>query len=166
MSAGESATWDALAREAGARRGEAEQRVERQLLRFSLAGDAYAMSVEGVREIVRMRKVTPIPRVPEAIPGVISLRGDILEVIDLRRRLGLPPAEPTRSSRIVVVVAGEGRTAGLLVDEVTEVLRVAEAELRPSGASDAAAVESLCVRGDRFISLLDLDRILEFDADH
>lgn len=154
--------WEELAR--GAAQGAVtpeESVLLHELLVFTLNGDPYAVAVERVREIVRLRPITPVPRVPDAIRGVISLRGEVVQVIDLRRRIGLPPMEPTRSTRIVVLHGEDGRLSGLLVDAVSEVLRVTEDRLRPDGPGDAATVAGLCVRGDQFVSLVDLDRVLE-----
>ena len=92
------------------------------------------------------------------------MRGEILQVIDLRRRLGSTPTEPTRSTRIVVVHGGDGQVAGLLVDAVTEVLSVTEETLRRD-AGEHEMVEALCDRAGEFVSLLDLDRVLEIDAE-
>jgi purine-binding chemotaxis protein CheW len=103
-----------------------------------------------------------VPRLSVEVLGVISLRGEIVEVVDLRRRLGLEPTAPDRRSRIIVVYGTDGGIAGLLVDGVAEVLSVDESDLR-SASGDA--VESLCVRGDEFVSLLDLDRVLEINGD-
>jgi purine-binding chemotaxis protein CheW len=97
-------SWDELARTA-ARKEETSTELEslRQLLTFNVAGTPYAVPVEAVREIVRMRPITPVPRTSSHVCGVISLRGEIIQVVDLRLRLGLPAAEITRSSRIVVI---------------------------------------------------------------
>ncbi len=158
-------SWEALARAAAQRTPLPDPYAERQLLAFALDGDLYALPVERVREVARLRPITPVPRAPRDVRGVVSLRGEIAQVIDLRRRLGLAPAEPGRSARIVVVYAGDSGVAGLLVDAVTEVFRVPEEAVRPASA-DAQAVESLCVRGQSFVSLLDLERLLELDAGH
>lgn len=158
--------WDALARAAAQGDApEAERDQERQLLAFSLDGGAYALAVERVREIARLRPVTPVPRVPRDVLGVVSLRGEIVQVIDLRSRLGLPVGEPGRKARIVVVYAGDGGVAGLRVDAVTEVMRVSEDAIR-APSSEADSVEALCVRGEAFVSLLDLERVLDLDAGH
>jgi purine-binding chemotaxis protein CheW len=156
-------SWDALARSAARRAPVADPDAERQLLAFAIDRDRYALPVERVREIARLRPITPVPRVPRDLRGVISLRGEIVQVIDLRARLGLVATEPRRSARIVVVYAGDSGVAGLLVDAVTEVLRVPEESIR-AVAGEADAVEALCVRGESFVSLLDLDRVLELDA--
>lgn len=156
--------WDALAREAAARREASVSEELQQLLTFRLDDSPYALPVERVREIVRIRPITPVPRVPVDVRGVISLRGEIVQVVDLRRRLGLATREPGRSSRIIVVHGGDGRVAGLLVDAVREVLSVSDEALRPA-SGDVGAVETLCVRGEEFISVVDLDRVLAVDAD-
>jgi len=156
--------WEALAEQAARHReGEAAVEERLQLLALELAGTPYALPVERVREIVRVRPVAPMPRVPREILGLISLRGEIVQVVDLRRRLGLPEAEPTRASRVVIVHGSEGRITGLVVDAVTEVLSVREDSLRPA-SSESTAVESLFVRGERFVSVLELDRVLSLDA--
>lgn len=159
--------WDQLARAASNRADAAEdQEALRELLAFELDGAPYAIPVEHVREIVRIRPITPVPRMPEEVRGVISLRGEIVQVIDVRRRLRLAPADPTRSSRIVVVHDDGGRVAGILVDAVTEVLRVSEDAIRPTSAGEAGAVESLCKRGDRFVSMVDLGHLLNVHTEH
>jgi purine-binding chemotaxis protein CheW len=127
-----------------------------------LAGAPYAVPVERVREIVRLRTVTPMPRTPDWLRGVISLRGEVVQVVDLRMRLGLACSEPTRKSRIIVLHGDEeDRLAGVLVDAVREVLRVAPDAICPSTSSDLMAVQEMCRNGDEFVSILDLERALE-----
>lgn len=154
--------WEALAREAAVREAASTEYLQ-QLLTFELAGAGYGLSVERVREIVRIRPITPVPRVPEHVRGVISLRGEIVQVVDLRRRLGLEPVEATRATRIVVVHGGDGRVAGLLVDAVREVISVSDESLRQA-SGEVDVVKALCVRGEQFVSLVDLDRVLAVDA--
>jgi len=154
--------WQALARAAsGGPQSREDATLLREFLTFQLAGDPYAVPVERVREIVRLRPITPIPRVPEALRGVISLRGEVIEVVDLRLRLGLTPTEPTRASRIIVLHGEDGRMSGLLVDAVTDVLRVTEEAIRTDGQGESGRVGALCVRGDQFVSVLDFERVLD-----
>jgi purine-binding chemotaxis protein CheW len=156
--------WDALAREAARRRDSGSEPVEiLQLLTFEIEGAPYALPVERVREIVRIRPITRVPRMPEDVRGVISLRGEIVQVVDLRRRLGLGCVEPNRRSRVIVVQEASGQVAGLLVDAVTEVLSVTDDALRPA-SGEVGSVEALCVRNDEFVSLVDLDRVLAVDG--
>lgn len=158
-------SWDDLARRAARNGGDAAQAaVLRQLLCFVMDGSPYALPVESVREIVRLRPITPVPRMAASVRGVISLRGEILQVVDLRQRLGLPAREPTRAMRIVVVQLEDGRVAGVLVDAVREVLRVAEGDIGPAPGEGAGLVEALCARDGEFVSLLDLERALGVDA--
>lgn len=156
--------WQALAR-AALRREPTPPSPEllHELVVVMLDGDPYAIPVERVREIVRLRPVTPMPRVPAGIRGVISLRGEVIQVIDLRIRLGLGAASPDRHSRIVVLHGRDAEAAGLLVDSVRDVLRTPDASLRePTGGGSAIA--ALCVWGPELLSVLDVDRVLDFGA--
>ena len=158
-------SWADLARGAARREVESSEEMRRELLVLWLDGDPYALPVERVREIVRMRAITSVPRVPAAVRGVISLRGEIVQVIDLRRRLGLRGEEiAARRARIVVLNGDDGQLTGLLVDRVSEVLRVDEGSLRPPASRDADTVAGLAAYGERFVSLFDVDRLLELDA--
>jgi purine-binding chemotaxis protein CheW len=153
-------SWHALARRAAHDRsaptaGEAV----RELLVFALDRSPYAVPVEHVREIVRVRPVTPIPGVEACVCGVISLRGEIIQVVDLRRRLGLAPAELGRASRIVVLHGHDTRAAGLLVDTVREVLRAPEAAIGPPVGGESGAVEALYADAGEFVSIVDIDRV-------
>ena len=153
--------WRGLARDAA--RGYMAETADptellRELLVFGLDGAAYAVPVERVREIVRVRELTRVPRAPVWLRGVIALRGEVVEVVELRRRLGLPDAPPDRSSRIVVLHGDDDRVTGLLVDSVSEVHRVAEDAIMPAQGVDGGAVAEVCLRGEEFVSILDVDR--------
>jgi purine-binding chemotaxis protein CheW len=157
-----SGSWDELARAAASRRqGNAPVEVMRQLLCVRVDGAPYAVPVENVREIVRVRPITPIPRTTGDVRGVISLRGEIIQVIDLRLRLRLPPAVVAKANRIVVVQSDGGRVAGVLVDEVREVLRVSESAIGSPPAGEAGIVAALCANGAEFVSIVDPERLLE-----
>ncbi len=161
----EARDWDALARAAADRSGSSESLDEvRQLLSFELAGAPYAVPVERVREIVRMRPVTPVPRTSEDVRGVISLRGEMIELIDLRHRLGLGSIESSRRTRIIVTSASDDEVVGLLVDAVREVLRVSAEAIQPATGSDTGVVNDLCALRNEFVSMIELDRLLILDA--
>jgi purine-binding chemotaxis protein CheW len=157
--------WETLARTA-ARTGEesAEPEILRELLAFLLVGIPYAIPVERVREIVRLRKITPMPRVPPDLLGVISLRGEVVQVLDLRMRLGLECPEPTRISRIIVLHGDDEKVTGVLVDAVQEVLRVSESAIRPASSGEGDCVSELCIRGDEFVSIVELEKVLDINA--
>lgn len=133
------------------------------LVVFELAGDSYGVEIAAVNTIIRMENVTEIPRTPSFVEGVINLRGSIIPVIDLRKRFGLVAGEYTKASRIAVVES-KGQLVGLIVDAVTETLRLPQdsIEQTPSVANSA---DSDFVRGvgkleDRLVVLLDLEKIL------
>ena len=109
--------------------GEPSQRVE--LCTFRIGGEDYAVDIMRVREIINPLPVTPVPRAPAFIEGVIRLRSEVIPVVDVRKRFALPPVPPTRKTKYLVVRIGDRRLA-LVVDEVTEVVRLAREEIRPA----------------------------------
>jgi purine-binding chemotaxis protein CheW len=133
------------------------------LATFFLAREEYGVDVRQVQEIRRVAEITSVPRAPEFVRGVINLRGRILPVLDLRRRLGLGEVEVERASRIVVVRLKE-RLLGLLVDGASQVLKVplsrieaAPEEVVQKGGDYIRGVAKL---DDRLIILVDLERLL------
>jgi purine-binding chemotaxis protein CheW len=133
------------------------------LATFFLDREEYGVDVRQVQEIRRMSEITTVPRAPEFIRGVINLRGRILPVLDLKRKLGLGEVEAGRATRIVVVRVGE-RLLGLLVDGASQVLKVAVSHIEPppeevleKGGDYIRGVAKL---DDRLIILVDLGRLL------
>jgi purine-binding chemotaxis protein CheW len=110
---------------------------EVQLCTFRVSGEDFAVDIMRVQEIIPPLALTPVPEAPGHVAGLFRLRGDVVPVIDLGRRLGLPASAPTRRAKYVVVKVA-GRLLGLMVDEVCEVLRLAREELRPSPAVASA----------------------------
>jgi purine-binding chemotaxis protein CheW len=170
MSNGEVATssadWQSLARAAALESaGGDEIELLRELLTFVLADTPYAIPVERVREIVRLREITSIPRVPSWVLGAVALRGEVVQVVDLRQRLGLMTGEPSRRSRIIVLHGDDDRVTGILVDGVEQVLRISEQHISPTASGESEAVIELCERDGDFISIIDVDRVLDLRAD-
>jgi purine-binding chemotaxis protein CheW len=100
-----------------------------EYLAFSLAGEAYAAPVSFIKEILKPPALTPVPRAPRTILGIISVRGQLITVIDLRRRLQLAETPQTHRSRILLADGAGGEMLGLFVDDVIQVYRLAEAEI-------------------------------------
>lgn len=100
----------------------------REFLAFGLAGDRFALPLATVREILKVAPITEVPRARSHILGILSVRGRITTVIDLRRRLRMSSAEPTKASRILLVDGGD-EVVGLLVDEVFQVYRLHDEEI-------------------------------------
>ena len=134
---------------------------------FQLGAKLYAVEVGRVHEIIRLQSVRRVPRAPAFVEGVINLRGRVIPVVDLRRRFGLAVAEHSRASRIVVVELGE-HNVGIVVDGVSEVLRLRTGALEPPSPVvaeiDADCLSGIAKVGEQLIMLLDLDRVLARDA--
>jgi purine-binding chemotaxis protein CheW len=103
-----------------------------EYLGFILAGDVYAAPVALVREILKPPPLTPVPRAPHATLGIVSVRGQLVTVVDLRRRMSLPETGLSRKARILLVNAEHGEVMGLYVDEVLQVYRLSDAEVEPA----------------------------------
>lgn len=106
----------------------------REFLVFHLAGEAYGVDLAGVREIVSPPTLTDVPRAAPEIMGLCSVRGLLVTVIDLRRRLKLAEAERTRLSRILLTETSDGEVVGLFVDEVQHVIRLSPGEIEMAHA--------------------------------
>ena len=136
---------------------------EEQLVIFTLAREHYGVDIGAVESIIRMQTITAVPRAPSFIEGLTNLRGTVLPVIDLRRRLGLPVEEETKETRIVVVEIN-GMTVGMVVDGVSEVLQVPEENIEPPppvvSTVDSAFITGIAKVDERLIILLNLSKVL------
>ena len=140
-----------------------EAAAERQLVVFSLGGEAYGVDVGTVREIIRMAEITHVSNAPDFVEGVINLRGKVCPVIELRKRFDIEVSDATEESRIVVIEI-DGEDVGVIVDAVTEVLRIGDDCVEPASevivAGDAGLVEEIVNLDDRLILLVDLKAVL------
>lgn len=136
---------------------------ERQLVVFQLGAELYGVEISRVHEIIRLQAVARIPHSPPFVEGVINLRGKVISVINLRRRFGLPAADDTRDGRIVVVDIND-QVIGMVVDGVSEVLRVNTATIEPPSPAvsgiDSEYLQGIVKLPERLVILLDLDRVL------
>jgi purine-binding chemotaxis protein CheW len=136
---------------------------EEHVVIFRLANENYAIDIQSVQEIVRMQAITAIPGAADYIEGITNLRGRVVPVIDLRKRCGIAASDHTAETRIVVV-SNEGSMVGLVVDAVTEVLRIPADDIEyPSGLMTGP--ENSYLRGtakldNRLVSLMDLEGLL------
>ncbi|KIH78171.1 hypothetical protein GFER_01070 [Geoalkalibacter ferrihydriticus DSM 17813] len=144
--------------------GNIEQNDEKRLewLTFSLGSEDYALDISAVAEIIKPREITEIPRVPDFVLGIISLRGVIVPIFDLKRRLQLGAGEQTPTSRIIVCQKDEA-TAGFLVDGINQVVRIAERNVEPPPSLlpdiDVDLVNGVGRHQGSFLILLNLDGI-------
>lgn len=138
-----------------------------QVVSFRLANEEYGLNIMSVQEIILPGEITQIPEVPSYIRGLINLRGKVIPIVDLRKRFGLEASPPTEHTRIVVVNGGDGITFGVVVDAVTEVLRVEpdQVEPPPTGLSglDRSYIHGLLKREERIMILLNMESVLSQD---
>lgn len=136
--------------------------MENQLVVFNLADEYYGVDIAAVEGIIKMQAITVVPRAPHFVEGVTNLRGKVLPVIDLRRRFGLPREANSREARIVIVEMG-GATVGMIVDGVSEVLRVSDEAIEPPSpivtTLDSAFIQGIAKLGERLVILLNLDKV-------
>lgn len=142
---------------------------EEQLVVFRLADEYYGLEIGTVQEIITWQPVTRVPRTPVFVEGIINLRGNVIPVIDLRKRFELKQTETGHETRIVVVEIGT-LVVGLVVDGVSEVLRVPGSRIEPPSAV-ISGVDTEFIRGvaktdDRLIILLEADRMLAQREQH
>jgi purine-binding chemotaxis protein CheW len=137
-----------------------------ELLAFRLADEEYAVDILMIREIIRLVDITRVPRRPSFVKGIISLRGTIIPVIDLRTRLGLAESASDRSTRILVVGLGRG-LIGVIADSVTEVVKVALSHIEPppaaGGGSSSGHLKGVTRVNGRLLILLDLEKVIAAD---
>lgn len=137
--------------------------MENQLVVFDLADEHYGVDIGAVESIIKLQPITAMPHAPGFVEGVTNLRGTVLPVVDLRKRFGLTAPEATSETRIVVAEL-DGTQVGMVVDAVTEVLRVPADDIEPPSpvvtTTDSSFVTGIAKVGERLIILLDLDKVL------
>jgi len=136
---------------------------EIQLVVFKIGKEEFGVPISEVREIVRLIPITPVPRAPDFVEGVVNLRGQILAIIDLAKRLKLTPSPRSDRSRIIVIEF-EGNIIGMIVDEVMEVLRLASENIDKAPELITAEIHEEYLKGvgklgDRLLILIDLARV-------
>jgi len=143
---------------------DADTLVREEYLTFLLGREEYAVAIERVREVVKTPSVTEVPRAPAHILGVVTVRGEIVAVLDPRRRLGLPGVPPGEGiGRLVIVDGGDG-PCGLLVDAVASVVRLPPGAIEPCpqgiGGARAECLAGIGREGERLFTVLDLGALL------
>ncbi len=139
---------------------------EKHLVLFTIAGEKYAVDINDVYEIIRTQPVTRVPKAPFFVEGIINLRGKIVPIVDMRKRFELPDAEQTKDSRIMVVDSN-GESIGIIVDAVTEVLRIPADAIEPPSniivTNSSDYMLGIAKRDGDMIVLLDLSKVLSKD---
>lgn len=133
-----------------------------QLVIFKLGREEYGVSILQVQEIKRITEITRVPHTPEYIKGVINLRGSVLPVLDLKKRLNLPQQVSTEDARIIIVKVQE-ISVGMIVDEVSEVMTINQENIdSPDVVAGSVSANYLSGVGkieNRLLILLNLETI-------
>lgn len=136
---------------------------------FRLDDEIYAINVMQIQEVLRYTEITPVPGAPMYVVGIINLRGNVVTVIDTRKRFGLPPGEITEATRIVIVEALK-QVVGILVDSVADVIyiRQSEIETTPNVGNEETAkfIQGVCHKNDQLLILVDLERMVDGGGRH
>ncbi len=136
-----------------------------QIVNFRLGDEEFGVDITSVKEITRVTDITRIPESSSFIQGVMNLRGQVIAVIDLAKRFGIPPREELSASARIVVTEIGSHTIGILVDEVPEVAKLAEEDIESApeaiqGKGERDYIKGIGKLGERLIVILDLEKVL------
>ncbi|MEZ3462056.1 MAG: chemotaxis protein CheW [Lachnospiraceae bacterium] len=134
-----------------------------QFIVTQLGGEQYGIDIKYISNIIRMSKITRVPKVPDYIKGVINVRGVVIPTISLRLKMGLPEDEVTKKTRIIILTLEQHESIGVLVDEVKEVVTLDEEHIERMGYEKDEKERFLSGVGKadgKLISLLDITSVL------
>jgi purine-binding chemotaxis protein CheW len=137
---------------------------ERQILVFRVAREELGLDISCVREVLRPQKIYPLPKIPDFIEGVINLRGHIVALIDLGKRLHAQQKEDEPNKRIIICKVNQF-IVGLMVNTLREIIALSKEDIKPipelvSRQMEAEVISGLAKVGERVIPILDLEHIL------
>ena len=139
---------------------------EKQMVLFELGSETYGLDIATVHEIIRMQPITKVPKAPVYVEGVINLRGKVIPVIDIGKKFGFDKAERGKNNRIVVVYL-QATTLGIIVDAVTEVIRIPNDSIEPVSdivtSGNSEYLQGIAKMTDKMVILLALDKLLATD---
>lgn len=138
-----------------------------QLVSFKIGHEEFGVDITKVQEINRMVEITKVPQAPAYVEGVINLRGKVIPIIDLRNRLGVELKEYDKNTRIVVVDI-EQHVMGMIVDSVSEVLRIPVSTIEPppdiATGMNSEYIQGVAKLEDRLLIFLDLSHVIDVDT--
>lgn len=133
-----------------------------QWVTCNIEDEVYGVNVMQVQEVLRLTDIAPVPGAPDYVVGIINLRGNVVTVIDTRKRFGLMPKDTDDSSRIIIIEV-EGNVMGMLVDSVAEVvyLRQSEIDTAPNVNDDSSKfIQGVSSSGENLLILIDVNKLL------
>ena len=136
---------------------------QNQLISFSIGNEDYGVNIQTVKEVIRHREITRLPKAPTFVKGVINLRGDVIPILDLRERFGMEQKDYTDMTRVIVAEV-EGRSVGMVVDSVSHVIRIEQDQIEPPppyvGHVSEEYIKGVGKVGEKLIVLLNIENIL------
>jgi len=137
-----------------------------QMVVFKIYGESFAVEVTLVEAIIKLQAITKVPHAPDFVVGVTNLRGNIVPVIDLKKRLDLPKTETGIDTRIIVAILQESKV-GMIVDSVSQVVEIDDAQIEPTPQM-STSIDSTYIRGivkieNELVILLDLEEVFKFE---
>ena len=140
--------------------------MEHQLVIFELENEFYGINIAVVESIIKLQTITQLPQTPTYVKGVTNLRGSVLPIIDLRIRFGLNTQQDTRQTSVIIVTMGKIKV-GMVVDGVTEVLRINDEMIEPLppmvNSVNSAFLKGIVRLDTRLIILLELSKVLDLE---
>ncbi len=134
-----------------------------QWVTYQLDGEIYGIDVMRVQEVLKVTEIAPVPGAEDYILGIINLRGNVVTVIDTRKRFGLPSKDPDGMTRIIVVEV-EGNVIGMLVDSVAEVVYLYQSDIEPTPTvnsdDNSYYIQGVSSRDGTLIILVDINRFI------
>ena len=138
----------------------------KQFISFSIGEEEYGLELLRVKEVIRIREITWLPKAPSFVKGIINLRGDVIPIIDLRDKFGLEPRETTTMTRVIVVEI-EGRLMGMVVDSASQVVRIPSDQIDPPppmlGGFSREFITGVGKLEDKLVVLLNADAVLTLE---
>lgn len=133
-----------------------------QMVVFRLADEEFAVEVSSVEAIIKLQAITKVPHAPAHVVGVTNLRGNIVPVIDLKKRLNLPKTEPSADTRIIVALLQDAKV-GMVVDSVSQVIEIEDSQIEPTPQL-STSIDTTFIRGivkveQLLVIMLDLTKI-------
>ncbi len=139
--------------------------MEYQLVSFKLEDEEYAVDILSVHEIIRIAEITKLPNAPGYVEGVINLRGKVIPVIDLRKKFGLQDIDTDESLKRIIITDANGIMIGMIVDSVSEVLRISADTVEPpppiTKGMNSEYIKGVGKLNDRLIILLDWNKLIK-----
>ena len=136
----------------------------KQYIVVKIGSEQYGIDISYVDNIVRMQKITRVPKAQNYFPGIINLRGEVVPVMSIRTKMGLEPDQFTDASRIIILKVEQQGSLGIIIDEVKEVVTLGEEEIdKVASAKDEKSnfINGIGKHGEELISLFDINAIID-----